>query len=507
MAATLAAEFVERVRALRRSARRERDFLTTAADMDEVRPGRLNDYRRASKYYGGEHGTRLTAREKEYLEASGLTYCENYCETIVDAAAGSQTMRGFSSTSTELAQFARDLQRENRFDALQKRVHRGTVKLGDYFLILEHPGEGKGLPRAHANHPKQVKVVYDSDEALYAVKVWNTSRKSVSNPDGRPIKRMNVYWPDAIEKWYCRDADGDVWAPFHQVDGEEGNTAFWTMDGTPDGEPIGIPVIHFARKPDEFYGRSKLQGVIPQQDALNKTLIDLYWVMDAQGWPWQYATGAEANDVVRHPGSFLTVKNPDAKIGQLDPADPSKAIGAAESQIKRMSATSSTPLHLMLAGGNLPSGETLKTSESGFVREGEDFQTDNGNRWEDFVYLARRIERAYGDREVPDDAWVEAQWKSVETRNQVDEWNVAILKDTLGVSRSTILSEQGYDPDDERRKRKKDIGPDAAADELLRRAREMQGQPTGTIQAPTRSEELGGGEQPAQDPANRRTRT
>lgn len=474
----------------------EQDFLEVAADMGSER---LLEYARAERYYEGDHRVKLTTREKEYLQASGLPYAENFCETIVDTKSGGLKLRPFD-TAPALATFARDLERENRIaTSLQNRVHKGAVKLGDYFLIVE-PGrkraDGTFAPPALCpNHPKNFKIVYDSDEPLYGVKVWNTARRSASNERGEPIRRMNIYWPDSIQKYYSESSTGNVWAAFRETEEEEGNEAFWTMDGEPEGEPIGIPGIHFANKPDPFYGASKLRGVIPQQDALNKSLIDYFWVMDAQGWPQQWGSGVSAKDIKRHPGSLWTTEKDNAKFGQLDPADPEKSIAGIESQVKRMSSRSNTPLHLMLAGGNLPSGETLKTSESGYVREGGDFQDEAGGKWEEAFRMAVRIANAFDDgRDLPEDEKVLAQWEGMETRNEVDEANVAVLKKTIGVSSDTLLSEMGYDPVEEKRKREKEATEMGA--ELLKRAAEMK--------APTRSEENGGGQQPAQKPANRR---
>lgn len=474
-----------------RSGSMQQDFLRAASDMGD---DRLTHYDRAEDYYCGEHRVRLNTRERQYLEASGYRFAENYVETIVDAKANALRVRRFRSDDEELQSWAADLWRRNRMDAGQKRIHRGAVKLGDYFLILEYDPIEKRV-RWCPNDPRNVKVVYDSDEALYGAKCWSTSRVSASNPEGKAIERLNIYWPDSIEKWFRVSNDGD-WVRFEETPGAD-YAAWWTMTGEPKGDAIGIPIIHFANKPNPFYGVSKARPVIPQQDALNKSIVDFFWVMDAQGWPQQWGSGVTAEDVKRHPGSLWTAESPDAKFGQLEPADPTKSISAIESQIKRMASRSNTPLHLMLAGGNLPSGESLKSSESGFIHEGEDFQVDNGNRYEDAVRLSRRIDVAFGESSsLLDDASLDCEWKGIETRNEVDDWNVAVLKSTLGVSTDTILSEQGYDPKAEREKRAND--PNMAAQELLAKAKAMD-------QAPVRSEDAGGGQQPAQKPGNRRT--
>lgn len=472
------------------SPRAHQDFLREAADMGS---DRLAGYDLADDYYGGDHRTKLDEREQAYLEASGLSYCENFCETIVDTMVARLTVRGFASENKARREFATALLADNRMRSGQIPVTEDTVKLGDGFVIVE-PGKAGEKPRIQYNNPRQVKIVYDSGEALYASKVWATTRRSPSNPNGRAIRRLNIYWPDRVEKWFSVSTNGD-WAPFHEDEGEDAShIVWWTMSGLEGGEPIGIPVIHFANKPSPYYGVSELKSVIPQQDSLNKELIDHFWVMDAQGWPQQWGSGVKLDDVVRHPGSIITAEKEGAKFGQFQPADPTKSISSIESTIKRMASRSQTPLHLMLAGGNLPSGETLKTSESGATRKGTRFQVVNGDRWVDVETIAARVETAFGDTNPPLDAIVTCDWEPIETRNEIDEANTAAVKKTVGVSTDTLLQDLGYDPDKERENRAKEAP--IVASELMSRAREMQ--------APTRSEERGGGRQPDQDPDSAR---
>lgn len=479
---------------------------------------RLSDYELARRYYGGDHRTKLNAREKEYLQASGIPYCENYCETIVDTHAARVAVRGFGSDVEELATFARDVWEANQMDAQQSVIHRGAIKLKDYFVVVEPPeidrdGKPTGLPKIAPNEPDCFKIVYDSGEPLYAVKVWTTERKSRMNTQGRKVRRMNIYWPDAIEYWWTPASNDGIWGAWIEDEGAEGNVKPWTMDGTPDGEPIGLNAFHFADRPDPHYGTLLLRGVIPQQDGLNKSLIDLFWVMDAQGWPQQWGSGVTASQIKRHPGSLWTTEKDNARFGQLDPADPERSIAKIESDLRRMGARAHMPLHLMLAGGVLPSGESLKTSESGLVTVTRtDRQAPWGHKYAEVIRMAARVENAFGLTEPPLEGRLTTRWERAETRQEVDEANTAVLWKTLGVSETTILSRLGFDPIEERANREREIGRAGAADELFARAREMQDQngttPAGiTPQAPIRSETTGGGEQPAQRPANRVVRT
>lgn len=500
-----------RARELRRDRRDKRRWLAEAAQMDQPE-GRIDRYELCRRYYRGEHRVQLMEREREYLQASGIPYCENYCKTIVDTHASRLAVRGFGGDK-ELARFGRELWIENEMDAAQSRIHRGAVKLGDYFLLIDPPeldanDRPQTLPLLCPTEPDEFKLVYDSGYPLYGVKVWTTKRKGPQNPQGRRMRRMNVYWPDSIEYWWTPASSGGDWAGWFLGSEDEGNERPWTMDGTWDGEPIGIPAVHFADYPDPHYGWPMLLGAIPQQDGLNKSLVDVFWVMDAQGWPQQWGSGVDPKKLQRHPGSLWTTPAENARFGQLDPADPARSVGKIESDIRRMAARAHMPLHLMLAGVTLPSGESLKTSESGLVMVTRaDRQIPWGHKHIEAVKLAARIERAFGATNPPVDGRLTVNWERAETRQEVDEANTAVLWKALGVSETTVLERLGFDPERERENRSTEGTAGGAADELLRRARDMQGDATGTIpQAPTRSEELGGGRQPAQRPARRRTR-
>jgi hypothetical protein len=474
----------------------DQDFLKTAADLGF---DRLGAYNISSSYYGGQHKVRLTERERKFLQASGLPFAENFCETIVDTMVSRLRVRGFGSEDKTFAKFIKDLWRENRLGG-GRMVHADAVKLGDSFVIVE-PGSPGKKPRICVNPPGQVRVVYDSGEPLYAVKLWTTSRVSRSNPKGAAIRRLNIYWPDEVQKFFSASKDGD-WAPFiEEYDGQATSSITWTMDGTPSGEPIGIPVVHFAHKPNQHYGVSKLRGVIPQQDALNKSIIDLFWVMDAQGWPQQWAKGIKNEELTRHPGSLWTVESEDAEFGQFPPADPSNSIEAIESQIKRMASRSSTPLHLMLAGGNLPSGETLKTSESGLTHACRDFQDDSGPQWEDVNYLSARIDTAFGESDFSEDVICETWWEQAESRQETVEAEAAVIYDSLGVSRQTNLSRLGFDPEEEKRLRQAeqaDVGAQTGAADLLGKARDMQSRLASDSGRPQPADVPPGGQPPGQ---------
>jgi Phage portal protein, SPP1 Gp6-like len=439
------------------------DFLREAADMGEQR---LHMYQLAQDYYDGEHRTRLLDRAKIYLEASGLRYCENFCETIVDVMAQRMKITAFQVDENETLSdwLSKKVWAANDMPETQGVVHTQTTIKGDGFLIVTYD-QDTGLPKFTWNRPEIIKPVYDDDgEMLYASKIWTTCEESPTNEAGAGITRMNLFFPDRVEKWFTvGEPNGKAtWFPHLDEEDMVEGTGVWPTPWTmPDGEPIGIPVIHFRNKPKgRPFGVTELRGPIPQQDALAKQLMDLFYVMDSQGWKQRWATGVgDGESITVAIGEFLKSTNENAKFGEFDAEDPGPMGEAIEGTLRRMAARSQTPLHLLMTGGTLPSGETLKTAESGLVHKVEDRQTTHGSSWRRANMLGVRLVEAFGmmPAQLDEDAQIQVIWDGVESRNEQAETNtLGVQVEVLGLSKTTALRKLGFDPEEEAELREKE---------------------------------------------------
>lgn len=442
-------------------AREQQDFLRGEADMIA---DRVDRYRLAEDYYDGDQRTELSARARKYLEASGMRFAENFCETVVDTMADRLKVVGLQVEDDEDASewLNKRLWPKARLDEVQGVVHTETTKLGDGFVIVDWDAKAM-RPRVRWNRPHIVKPTYDDGnmDLLHLSKVWPTSAVAPTNPDGKLISRMNLYFPDRVEKWFTTTAGDDAqWQP-HLDDGDPSWPIWWTRDLTETGEPLGIAAVHFRNKPKgRVFGRSELRGVIPMQDELNKLLIDLNEITDMMAGAQRWATGVTAEDgpLKVAIGEYLRATSPDAKFGQLDAADPTRVLATIESLLTRMAARSRTPLHDLSMKGQIPSGESLKTAEGGQVKKCIDRQITHGNGWQQVASLSLALQNAFGDEpvEVDPDADITVVWDSPETRNEQAEALTLSTYYDLGLSRRTILREAGYDPDEEMAERAKE---------------------------------------------------
>jgi hypothetical protein len=451
------------------------EFIRAAADMGGER---ISKYGLFEDYYEGEHRVRLLERAKKYLEASGLPYTENFCETIVDVLAQRLEVVGFKVEEHDDASdwLTKTVWPKNGMDEKQGVVHTQTSVKGDGFVIVTFDPVSE-LPKFTWNRPEIVKPVYaddDPDEMLYACKVWTTAVESPTNPNGEVINRLNIYFPDRVEKWFSvgsKDAGKETWVPHLDeedvVDGIATWPVPWTTTGTSGGEPIGIPVVHFRNKPKgRTFGRSEIRGTIPQQEALTKQLVDLFYVMDAQGWQQRWATGvddkASLNVAI---GEFLKASNDNAKFGQFTAEDPGPMGEQIEGTLRRIAARAQTPLHLLMTGGTLPSGESLKAAEAPLVHKADDRKKTHGGSWSKVMGLGVAVMQVFGTLpfELDDEAEIETVWADSESRNEQAETNtLGVQVELLGLSKTTALRKLGYDPEGEQanREKEKEAEPD-----------------------------------------------
>lgn len=431
------------------------DFLDAAATLPAQR---VSDYAMYEAYYDGEHNARLTDRAKEYLERSGVTFSENFCEPVIDVLSERLTVTGFSTEVEKIDEWLADVWERNRMDATQGTVHTTAILKGDGYVIVDW-NEEQGRPIFAQNRPEIVQCKYsdDGETTLWAAKAWDTTATGPMNEAGRAICRLNVYWPDRVEKWFRLQAGGKGgWQ--HWLE-EAGSDDSWMVDWTDaDDKPLGVPVFHFRNRPiGRTAGRSELRSVIPQQDLLNKLVLDMAMILDNQGWRQRWVAGVDPTNTSfkNIPGDVWMSADKDVTFGDFQTDDAEGILAAIEGALSRIARRSRTPLHL-LTGGDMPSGEALRTAESGVVAKAQDRMTSFGNAWEDVMRMGMKLAQVNGALPVDVDVAdiiIKTQWDDPLSRNEKEEVETAILLRELGVSQWTLLTGLGHDPEAEEKKR------------------------------------------------------
>lgn len=441
----------------------DQDWLRKCSDMGS---DRIGNYHTAEMYYDGDQPTYLVDRAKEFLERNGVTYNENFCETVVDAMVERLAIVGISCESQPLADWLWvDWWDRNRGDLMQMEVYLEAAKKGDAFLMLDWDA-GAQIVCASMNQPEIVRPWYDSQGHLqYVSKVWKDAYAKEpgeeENPGKRePMIRMNLFWPDRIEKYWCevKDTGKALWMRWR----DEGDTAWPVPWVGVDGKAIGIPVFHFANKArSNRFGRAEHWGTIAQQNRLNKELLDLAMVTDQQGFPQRWVTGIDDTSSLKNvPGEVWSSGNSEVNFGQFDAANPAGLQSVVEATMIRIATRSNTPTHRFLISGGWPSGEALKVSEAGLVAKVNARQTVwGGGTWVDVFRMVTKIQMTFGPGDMPavedpDTLSINVAWMDPESRNEKEHLEALTAMGTLGVSKDTLLSMiPGIDPQRERVKK------------------------------------------------------
>ena len=399
-------------------------FFEWLAQEDRERQKKYQNYR---EYYNGEQEVMLTERQKEFLELKPHhDFSANYCMLVVDEIARRLNMRGFDAGSQGGSEGALwNWWQWGRMDVHQKNVHSSAIRDGDTYLIVGWDNV-TGRPKYHPNLAydgfEGVKVHYndETNEIDYASKKWNVT----DNRDGDVgyKRRINLYYPDRIERYISNDRLNDgQWSKYDE-DGQP-----WLIPWVDrKNNPLGVPVIHFKYNSAGWrWGQSVLENVIPIQNALNKAVVDLIAAADTTGFRVYWVTGGSPTDengdpIKVSPGVMLA--GPETSSFGYFPGEPLRSLIEVVDTFKvTIAQISETPLHLFQVSGQNASEGAQKQQEVGMISRAEDTAVHFGNAWEDTMYLSRRLHNAFSNEPPMDEAQlISSLWKDFEVRDRIE---------------------------------------------------------------------------------------
>lgn len=394
-------------------------------------------YSAARDYYEGRH--RLDFASEKFRTAFGhmfRAFADNLCPAVCETVKDRLKLDGFTVTGGGNAQAKADkIWRRNRLKVRANAVHLDALVEGDAYVIVWPDGEG--IPVFYPNRGSAVVIRYDDEQPGYivrAAKAWPLADKKY---------RLNLYFPDRIEKYVTREkTQGGL------PDKEESFIPFQAIgEAWPLPNPYGkVPVFHFGNRACiGSLGVSELREVSPLQDALNKTVADMLVASEFYGIPQRYAIGLEDLDEAeakkKYPllaGGVWATESKDAKFGEFAAADIAKFIQVSEGFRKEIARVSRTPLHYFALEGSFPSGEALKTAEAPLIAKVEDRQGTFGAVWSDAMRFALQIVNE-GDHEP------EAKWIDTTPRDETQQLqNIVTKVNDLKIPVAQGQREAGY---------------------------------------------------------------
>lgn len=452
-------------------------------------------------YYRGDQGVRLVNKAKYPPQFVRIfeRYCENFMAVVVDAVEERLDIEGFrfplagrATTGEEAAEGegadpadpdavdpdAWRIWQDNELDATSQIGHvEALVKSVMYVLVSPMEADRiAGSPRITIERPDDVVVEREpgTGKRLVGMKQWD-------DPDAKRTY-ATLYFPDRIEKWEAvRDGETALPAPISSArvasddpwhiggGGTEVPLTAGSFVGTiswqhrvVEGEDwplvhsLGVvPIVPFVNRPRlDGSGESELAKVMTLQDAINTLAMNELVTSEKAAIPQKWATGIE---IPKDPETgadvepfkpdidrIMSVSAPDAKFGQFEAADLSQFGDAIDRRVRRIASITRTPYHYFLDhGGQPPSGESLKSSETGLVRKAARKTRHFGERWEEVMRLAFK---ALNDTRA-DVTAAETKWAPVETMTESEHVDALTKKRvSLKVPLEQLWEDDGYTP-------------------------------------------------------------
>ncbi len=249
------------------------------------------NYKVFQGYYEGDHVVKLPSRVKEFLTQIS-NFRNNFCEVVVDVMAERMVILAVESPNEKVGNFLwNDFWLKEEMDRIAGLIHTQAAIKGDSYLIVDWDFM-EGRPVASYNDASLIRgfgVSPNGDPRFY-VKRWVIQNRDILGIESGDT-RVNIYYRDRIEKYVGVQGGSLVrWMD----PGDTSWPVWWTHNGTQSGEELGFPVFHFRNKTTvSGYGKSELSNVIPMQDFLNKTVVDLAAIADVQAFPQRWVTGAD----------------------------------------------------------------------------------------------------------------------------------------------------------------------------------------------------------------------
>jgi hypothetical protein len=406
-------------------------------------------------YARGWHNDPRTTAQKDMLPELNLNrFCDNVCKLIVQTPANRLTIARFDTDAPKRAgkailEFIRHVALINNLPNFAAAVNVATLRDGDHAVGLRwrtNPHGAAGdwgsvrlIREAWWNGEQGVFISYDDDDQpRYAVKEWGL---------GANLRR-NVYYPDRIER-FLGDHSGNWYAVNYDSDPVQGGRPVPWLDL--DGNPLGIPFVHFANRllpndgpggipvargatattvaasdawwwrggatsataqPDSRYGVSELDGgILGLQDHLNMSWWDLKAAEVFTGTQMLWGSGiAERKDATGNtipypviPGGMITTTDPNGRFGHFPAGDLSQLRNAIADRKRAISLATRIPLNYI--AGDWPSGEALQWSEVDFAEKVDKFGEVMGPAYASLMHKATRLANAFGraglDESVP----------------------------------------------------------------------------------------------------------
>lgn len=409
------------------------------------------------RYFEGDHD--LSFATPKFLEHFGGLFREfavNICEVVVQAQVERMKVQGISfpleDPDSKAIEVAHDpeswaMWQRNGMDAWSQ-IHFEHVAITGYGHIMVWGNEDDEAVIT-VEDPRQCIVAGKGPgrDAEAALKRWKD--------EWTGHEFATLFLPDSVHRFRSDqpvEGSGLSDATYFEV-----NWVYRSDDSVIDN-PLGVvPIVEFANDPTILgEGRSEIRSIIPIQDAINKLVADMLVASEYGAYRQRYAIGleAEVDEKTKKPKKpfeaaierVWTMPNAEGKFGEFDATDLTNYTKAKESLLQDAAFISRTPRHYFTQSGQAPSGDSLKSSETGLVAKVKDREVPQSEQLEKVIRYGHLIE---GNVAKANAFACEIKWVDPEYRTEGERTDSVIKQLQAGVIPwEYAVDRLGYSPTD-----------------------------------------------------------
>jgi hypothetical protein len=403
-------------------------------------------------YYEGRHPLAFASQEYRQEFSKMLKgVSDNWMALVVDAVEERLHVEGFRMTDDPAGdEDAWRIWQENCLDADSEMLHSTALQTGSAYAMVWFGEDDR--PEVTVEHPGQTVVAYESGsqrKRVAALKSW------VDEWTGDV--RANVYLPDGIYKFQSRraitldeyqtptgrdrrlDVLGSMWMPAPSIESEVDN-------------PLGlVPIVEFRNRPRLLGdGRSEIADVLSVQDQINKLVCDMMVAAEFYGFRQRWATGIEIptdpttgrplQDLPMALDRLWHTEDPNAKFGEFGETNLGNYVSAIENRVRSLMGRTRTPSYYLPSDGPPPSGESLKTVETGLVAKCRSRHRHFGESWEEVMRLAFAVL----DDPRSEARMAETVWSDPESFSEGVRTDSLLKQLSMGVPVRVLWERAGY---------------------------------------------------------------
>jgi Phage portal protein, SPP1 Gp6-like len=412
-------------------------------DADQRKLHRLDDY------YEGRH--RLAFATSKFRDAFGDlfgSFADNWCDLVVDSAEERLSVQGFRLDDVAGDKEAWRIWQANNLDAESGIAHTEALVHSRAYALVWPNDADETTPVITIEHPTQVVVAHSAANR----KLRLAALKRYIDDDG--YKRVTLYTPEFVFKFKSAAKvreDGTSSSGKTKWEQLELPDETWPLENPFGRVPI-VPLVNRRRLLND--GVSEIARVIPVQDAVNKTIADMLVASEFGAAPQRWATGMSVptNPATGQPlpdlfpnlvSRLWTSKSDKTNFGQFPQTDLAIFVAAIEMLVQHIASQTRTPPHYFYLRGQFPSGESIKSAETGLVAKVRRMQRQFSDSWEEVIQLAFL---AAGDVQRAGVVHTETLWGDPESRSEAEHTDAIVKQKALGVPDEALWEELGKTP-------------------------------------------------------------